>query len=67
MEIPVYLFLGFLESGKTRFVQESFEDPRFDTGERTLVLQCEEGIEELDFSKFQVKKCLCTPSPTPPN
>ncbi|MBR1748018.1 MAG: GTPase [Clostridia bacterium] len=56
MEIPVYLFLGFLESGKTKFIQESFEDPRFDTGERTLILQCEEGIEELDFSRFKVKK-----------
>ena len=61
MEIPVYLFLGFLESGKTKFIQESFEDPRFDTGERTLVLQCEEGIEELDFSRFQVKKVSVHP------
>ena len=25
-EIPVYLFLGFLESGKTTFIQETFED-----------------------------------------
>lgn len=65
MEIPVYLFLGFLESGKTKFIQESFEDPRFDTGERTLLLQCEEGIEELDFSKFQVKKVSLHPISDP--
>ena len=26
-EIPVYLFVGFLESGKTKFIQETFEDP----------------------------------------
>ena len=40
-EIPVYLFLGFLEAGKTRFIQETLEDPRFNSGERTLLLLCE--------------------------
>ena len=34
-EISVYLFLGFLESGKTRFIQETLEDERMDSGERT--------------------------------
>ena len=29
MEIPVYLFTGFLESGKTKFIQETLEDERF--------------------------------------
>lgn len=52
MEIPVYLFTGFLESGKTKFIQETLEDPRFDTKETTLLLMCEEGIEELDEKKF---------------
>ena len=47
-EVPVYLFLGFLESGKTKFIQETFEDPRFDSGERTLLLVCEEGETEYD-------------------
>lgn len=51
-EIPVYMFTGFLEGGKTRFMQETLEDERFNSGERTLLLQCEEGIEELDVSKF---------------
>lgn len=55
-EIPVYLFLGFLESGKTKFIQETFEDERFDSGERTLLLVCEEGEEEYDPSRFAVKK-----------
>ena len=31
-EIPVYLFTGFLESGKTSFIQETLEDPRFNDG-----------------------------------
>ena len=37
-EIPVYLFVGFLESGKTKFIQETFEDPNFDSGDKTLLL-----------------------------
>ena len=54
-EIPVYLFLGFLESGKTKFIQETFEDERFDSGERTLLLVMEEGEEEYDSSRFAVR------------
>ncbi len=54
-EIPVYLFLGFLESGKTTFIQETFEDERFESGEKTLLLVCEEGEVEFDPSKFRVK------------
>lgn len=51
-EIPVYLFTGFLEAGKTKFIQETFEDERFNNGEKTLLLMCEEGIEELEPAKF---------------
>ena len=51
-ETPVYLFLGFLESGKTKFIQETLEDPRFMTGEKTLLLVCEEGEEEYETIKF---------------
>lgn len=46
MDIPVYLFTGFLGSGKTKFIQETLEDNRFNAGERTLLLLCEEGEEE---------------------
>lgn len=51
-QIPVYLFIGFLESGKTRMIQETMEDPNFNSGDRTLIIQCEEGEEELDLSSF---------------
>lgn len=54
-ETPVYMFVGFLESGKTKFIQETLEDPRFDTGENTLLLVMEEGVEEYDESKFAVQ------------
>ena len=51
-EIPVYSFTGFLDSGKTKFIQETLEDPRFNAGERTLLLVFEEGEEEYDFSTY---------------
>ena len=51
-EIPVYLFTGFLESGKTKFIQETLEDKRFNKGERTLLLVCEEGEEEYAPERF---------------
>ena len=54
-QIPVYVFTGFLDSGKTKFIQETLEDPRFNAGERTLLLVCEEGEEEYDFSTYPSK------------
>ncbi len=54
-ETPVYLFLGFLESGKTKFIQETLEDKRFNTGEKTMLLVCEEGEEEYDPARFACK------------
>ena len=51
-EIPVYVFTGFLDSGKTKFIQETLEDERFNAGERTLLLIFEEGEEEYDFSTY---------------
>lgn len=54
MEIPVYLFTGFLEAGKTSFIQETLADPQFfkKRGDRTLVILCEEGEESLDPGGF---------------
>ena len=51
-QIPVYVFTGFLDSGKTKFIQETLEDPRFNAGERTLLLIFEEGEEEYDLSTY---------------
>ena len=52
MEMPVYLFTGYLEAGKTKFIQETLEDKRFNTGEKILVILCEEGVEELDPTTY---------------
>ena len=54
-QIPVYAFTGFLDSGKTKFIQETLEDPRFNAGERTLLLVFEEGEEEYDISTYPHK------------
>ena len=55
IEVPVYLFTGFLDAGKTKFLQETLEDERFNSGERTLLIMCEEGEEELCPSTFACK------------
>lgn len=52
VQIPVYVFTGFLDSGKTKFIQETLEDTRFNAGERTLLLIFEEGEEEYDISAY---------------
>ena len=54
-QIPVYAFTGFLDSGKTKFIQETLEDERFNAGEKTLVLVFEEGEEEYDLSTYPHK------------
>jgi hypothetical protein len=51
-QIPLYVFTGFLEAGKTKAIQETMQDKRFHDGEKTLLLLCEEGIEEYDLDKF---------------
>ena len=42
-EIPVYLFTGFLDSGKTTFIQGTLEDPAFNSGEKTLCCSAKKG------------------------
>ena len=54
-QIPVYAFTGFLDSGKTKFIQETLEDERFNAGEKTLLLIFEEGEEEYDISTYPYK------------
>ncbi len=52
MDVAVYVFTGFLEAGKTTLINETLSDDRFNTGERTLILSFEEGIEEYEPSTF---------------
>ena len=54
-KLPIYIFTGFLEGGKTTIIQESLNDSNFNSGEKTLLLLCEEGEVELDPSAFFIK------------
>ena len=60
-EMPVYVFTGFLDAGKTRFMQDTLEDTRFNKGERTLLLLCEEGEEEYNPDTFGGKNVFIEP------
>jgi len=46
-DIPIYLIAGFLESGKTSMIKDLLNDPEFTDNEKTLLITCEEGEEEL--------------------
>lgn len=50
MEIPVYLVVGFLESGKTTFLTETLESEEFTSNEKSLLIICEEGEAEYEES-----------------
>lgn len=47
MDIPVYLVTGFLDAGKTNFINGILADG-FARQDKTLLLRCEEGEEEYD-------------------
>ena len=48
---PVYLITGFLESGKTQLINSMLTDDNFSRGQKTLVICCEEGVEEYETAK----------------
>lgn len=55
-EIPVYIITGYLDSGKTTFIQQTLADPNFcEKRDRVLVISFEEGEIELDPSEFASK------------
>ncbi len=61
MEVPVYFFTGFLESGKTSFIESILKDPSFSEGERTLLLLCEDGETEYDYDLLCETNCKLMP------
>lgn len=46
--MPVFLINGFLESGKTQFLQFTMEQDYFKAEGKTLLIVCEEGENEYD-------------------
>lgn len=61
MDIPVYLFTGFLEAGKTKFIKETMQDENFNDSQRNyLIIQCEEGEEEIEAGELPGNVSVCT-------
>lgn len=52
-EIPVYVFTGFMDSGKTSLIQETLYENNFGEGAKTLILCCEDGEKEYDEAKLR--------------
>ncbi len=48
VRVPVYLITGFLESGKTKFINNTVRQDYFQIPQTTLILNTEEGVEEYD-------------------
>ena len=49
IEVPIYLFTGFLDSGKTTVIKDTLEDPTFNSDNPTTLIIClEQGEEEYD-------------------
>lgn len=47
-EIPVYIFTGFMDSGKTSLVKETLFENDFGEGAKGVVIMCEDGEIEYD-------------------
>lgn len=54
-EIPVYVFMGFLGSGKTTFCLDVLLNQGFTEGAKTLLLACEDGEVEYDEKALNEK------------
>jgi len=57
-EIPVYLFTGFMDSGKTTLVKETLSDESFTEGDNCLLICCEDG--EVEYEEAELKKANTT-------
>lgn len=52
-EIPVYLFTGFMDSGKTSLIHETLFGQGFGEGAKTLIISCEDGDVAYDEEKLK--------------
>lgn len=58
MEIPVYLFSGFMDSGKTSLIKETLIEEDFGEGAKTLLIACEDG--EVEYDEAELAKANTT-------
>ncbi len=52
-EIPVYLFTGFMDSGKTTLVNETLFENDFAEGGKGVIIMCEDGDVEYDLEQLK--------------
>lgn len=53
-EIPIYLFTGFMDSGKTTLIKETLLENGFAEEGDSLIICCEDG--EIEFSEAELEK-----------
>lgn len=53
-EIPVYLFTGFMDSGKTTLIKDTLLENGFAEEGKSLIICCEDG--EIEYSHEELKK-----------
>jgi uncharacterized repeat protein (TIGR03943 family) len=53
MGIPIYLFTGFMDSGKTSLIRQTLEHD-FGEGANTLLLVCEDG--EIEYDQWELER-----------
>lgn len=53
-EVPVFMFTGFLDGGKTSFIKETLKEGQFEDGKTMLYIVCEEG--EVEVSDEMIAK-----------
>ncbi len=54
IRVPIYLISGFLESGKTSFLNFTLQQDYFCIEGKTLLILCEEGEEEYDMNALKL-------------
>jgi len=59
VNVPVYIFSGFLDSGKTKCIKETLLDTRFNEGEKSLIIALEEGDEEYEEKFLKEVNASC--------
>lgn len=58
IRVPIYLITGFLESGKTTFLNFTLEQEYFEIDGKTLLVLCEEGEEEYDLEALKARNTV---------
>lgn len=57
MKTRIYLFTGFLDSGKTSFISDTITSTDFCEGEKSLLIVSEQG--EVEYNQEQIEACNC--------